>query len=157
MFHDAATFGTRRRTVLSQKLLYHATSVESRLAVQTGNKPRRSVQFADVLASRELMQSIDVLRDDSPQFSRLFPLCQDVMSNVRLSIGEVTMRDCFLPPVLLPSRGTTHEVFEINRLICRPDSTGRTKIRDAALRADARARKRDGAGGFGQPLGDDSA
>jgi hypothetical protein len=50
--------------------------------------------------TRQLMQAVDVLRDDSPKNSTSLPSGQRPVTGICGGVGKLVMRFAFLPPVL---------------------------------------------------------
>src|SRR5690606_29538070 len=116
--------------------------------------PGGAVQFPDSVTAGELMQPIDVLRNDTVDPALLLPGAEHLVAGVGLGLFEFDMRERLLPPVLLPGRRAGEKVVEVDRLRRRPDPAGRAKVGDAALGADPRPGEGDRPAGLGQPAGD---
>jgi hypothetical protein len=123
-------------------------------AIEAGGLAGGAVELQDALAAGELVQAVDVLRDDAADSAVGFPACQDVVTGVRLGISEVAMGFAFLAPIFVAAGGTRHEFVEVHGAILRPHAAGRAEVGDAAFRADAGAGEDNGLSRRGKPMGD---
>lgn len=154
MLHQAAALRTGRDLLGFLVLFHHRVDRFAGEAVQAADFPRRAVHFQNIMAARQLVQAVNILRDHASQSSTRFPAGQSLVGNIGFRSGEIAVRDCFLSPVFLPGFGAAEEFVEVDRLRLRPDATGRAKIGDTAFGTDTRAGEGDCRGGFGEPLGD---
>jgi hypothetical protein len=75
------------------------------------------MKLEDALTSRYLMQSVNVLRDNTSQFAQRFPFGNDLMAIVWFCVGEVSVGFRLLPPIFVTSRFIIHEVIKVDRLV----------------------------------------
>ncbi len=114
---------------------------------------RGAVQLEHLAAPRDLVQAVDILRDDTLNAAIGFPAREGAVSRVGLCMGELQVRFRPLTPVLDLRLRIAAILIEENRLGPRPDAAGRAKVRNAALSADAGAGEDHAPLGAAEPLG----
>ncbi len=154
VFESAAAGGAIGDTVLGNELGDEWLDVEAGVAIEASGLAGRAMEFEHAAAAGELMEAIDVLRDNAADAAGGFPLGKCEVANVRLGGRELGVHFALLAPVLVAAVGTFHEFVEVDGAILRPDATGRAEVGDAALGADARAGEDDGGIGVGEPVRD---
>src|SRR4051794_41130670 len=92
------------------------------------------MQLEHVRAAGDLVQAVDILRNHAAKQTQRLPSPKRLVCDIRLSLGKVDVRQCFLPPVLDPRLTPREKVVEVDRLRGSPDAAGRAKIRDPTLR-----------------------
>lgn len=91
----------------------------------------------------ELVQAVDVLRDQAEQSAALLKFADRVMSEIRLYRFEKLVGRFFELPMLHTRRFAGEKILKEHRLIFRPNATGTAEVRHAGLRADAGAGEKD--------------
>lgn len=87
------------------------------------------------------MEPVDVLRDHRRHPPRPDERRNAEMPPVRLRVAIEIVHDEFAPPCLTPRLRASEEVLEGDRPVTHPRTVGGAKVRNAAFRRDARARK----------------
>lgn len=93
-----------------------------------------AVEFDEALSARagEVMQAIDVLREDSAQFAGLLQPGDRMVDGVWLRVAEGVPSFKFIIPMLDPRGFRAHEVGVVNGLAGLPNPLWTAEIRDAA-------------------------
>jgi hypothetical protein len=111
------------------------------------------VELQHAAAAGQLVQAVDVLRDDAADASGGLPAGQNLVAEVGLGVCEVAMHFTLLPPVFVAAFGARQELVEVHGAILRPHAPRRAKIGDPALGADAGAGQHDGRSRGSEPVG----
>ena len=98
---------------------------------------RMSPATFDQVASTKLSVRINLKKPGGVALSKRLVAISDVAAE-SFRPGVVG-RLGLLPPVLVAGRGRRQKVLVVHRLVARPHTAGRTEIRNAGFRRDARA------------------
>ena len=154
MLKPAAAGGAIGHAIVGQELGHERLDVEAGAAVEAGGLACRAVELEHAAAAGQLVQSVDVLRDDAADAAGRFPMGKHAVAGVGLGRAELAVHLGFLPPVFVPGVGAFEELVEKDRAIPGPHAARRAEVGDAALGADAGAGQDDGRSRRGQPMGD---
>jgi hypothetical protein len=124
------------------------------VAIETRGLPGGTVQFQYALTSANLMQAIDVLRDNASNLASRFPAGKNRMRDIRLGISKVAVHFAFLPPVFVTTIGASKKLIKVHSAILRPYPAGRAEIGDAAFGTDASTCEDHGRFRCGNPVSD---
>ena len=110
-------------------------------AFEAGDETVRAMELDQprVRSAGELVQAVDILRDQAEQLAALFEFADRLVADVGLDGLEELVGGFFELPMLHPRGFTGEKILEQHRLIFRPDSSGAAEVRHAGFRTDAGA------------------
>ena len=115
--------------------------LKSLAALEAGDETIGAVELDQtaVRSAGELVQAVDILRDQAEQLTALFEFAYRLMADVGLDGFEKLVGGFLELPVLHPRGFAGEKILEQHRLVFCPDAAGAAEVGHAGFGADAGA------------------